>query len=191
MTQQQMPDPGEWQAVPVPDPVEGGQVVPPPQPPPMPAAGPAVDVPGYGSVPLASMVERIMGAIIDALIMIIPVQLLSWPLPDSLEFLASLAVSALYIIPMLGLLGATVGGRLMGIKCLAVNGELPGVRRSSLRWLLLYAAAAVPFVGPLIVLVVGLSPLLDSSGRMQGLQDKAAGTYVVKTGPASPVQQSF
>lgn len=184
MAQQQSPDPGEWHAIPVPDPVASAE---PAAPPPPPAPAPAVEIPGYGLVPLASIVERISGAVIDALIMFIPVQLVTWLLPDPLEFLAAVIVSAAYVIPMLGLTGATLGGRFMGISCLAVTGSLPGLGRSARRWLLLYAAVAVPLIGPLVVLAVGLSPLLDSSGRMQGLQDKAAGTYVVKSGPSTPV----
>lgn len=196
MAEQSLPTPDGWRAVPVPDPVESPSDAPPPSVPlvqaaPVPAPVPSVVVPGYGAVPLASMVERVMGAIVDALLMLIPIQVLSWLLPQPLELLAGPAVSAVYVIPFLAFKGATIGGKVMGIKCLAVTGERPGMRRSALRWLPLYGVSAVPVVGPLLMLLVGLSPLLDRSGRMQGLHDTIAGTYVVKTGQLSPVQQDF
>ena len=152
------------------------------------AAGPAViDIAGIGRVPLASMVERIMGAVIDAVLLVIPTMIAVVVLPDGLEFAAGTAVSAAYIIPLLATRGATVGGRLMGIRCVAADGRAPGFQRSAKRWLLLMGPGLIPVVGWLATLIVGLSPMVDANRRMQGFHDIFAGTYVVATGPGSPI----
>lgn len=150
----------------------------------------SVAIPSVGTVPLASMVERIIGAVIDALILLVPTLLLVAVVPNVLDSLAGIALSAGYVIFFLGYKGATIGGRIMNIKCVAADtGGLPGTERASRRWLLLFGPGVIPVVGSLVVLVIGISPLFDDGRRMQGWHDKWAGTYVVKTGPNSPIQQ--
>lgn len=185
--------PPGWSVVPVPAPIVGDepQSAPPPianHPGAPAAAGMQVSLPA-GPAPLASMLERIIGAVIDGLIMIAPVWVVVVLLPDLLEFLAGVLVSAAYVIGFIGAKGATVGGVVMNIKCVAEDGDVPGYGRAGRRWLLLYAPGVVPVVGGLASVVVGLSPLVDNDRRMQGWHDKYAGTYVVKTGPGSPVRQ--
>ena len=191
-----------WSTVPVPDPMPtpdpAAEAFPPPPPveafPPAGATGavatkPAVELPGYGWTPLASMIERILGAVIDAFIMVVPIIVLAVLLPNAIDVLAGTLVSAAYVITMIGRRGATIGGRLMRIKCVTVAGGVPGYTKASQRWALLYLPNLIPVVGFFITLVVGLSPLFDANRRMQGFQDKIAGTYVVKTDAGSPVQQ--
>ncbi len=183
--------PPGWSVVPVPEPIIRDEPPPPPltsYPGAAAAAGLQVALPA-GPAPLASMIERIIGAVIDGLIMIAPVWVVVVLLPDLLEFLAGTLVSAAYVIGFIGAKGATVGGVVMNIKCVAEDGTVPGYGRAGRRWLLLYAPGVVPVVGGLASLAVGLSPFVDNDRRMQGWHDKYAGTYVVRTGPGSPIQQ--
>lgn len=189
-------DPAEqgWTAVPVPPPVLLPPGAAPPPPPGYPSGGGAVRstvvIDNVGEVPLASMVERIGGAVIDLVLLLIPTVLVAILLPGMVEFAAGAVVSAAYTVTLIGGSGATLGGRMVGIKCVAAgDGALPGYTRSGRRWMALYLPGLVPGVGWLVTLLVGLSPLVDPTGRMQGLHDKWAGTYVVKTGGGSPIQQ--
>lgn len=178
------------------DPREEDQL-PPPPPPPIYGSGQAsvtasrtVEIPGVGIAPLASMIERLVGALIDGVVLIVPAILVTALLPDIINSLGSVALSAAYFIYFLGAKGATIGGRVMNIKCVRTdNGGLPEFDRAGRRWLLLFGPSLLPFFGNLITLVIGFSPLWDNVKRMQGYHDKWAGTYVVKTGANSPIQQ--
>jgi uncharacterized RDD family membrane protein YckC len=90
----------------------------------------------------------------------------------------------LYEVPLTYLRGQTVGKMVTKIKVIAVDGDTPPLRNSAfLRWgVLAVPSILIPNYGLFITLLVGLWFLLDS--RRQGLQDKAAGTYVVKAVPA-------
>jgi len=75
----------------------------------------------------------------------------------------------------------------VGIRCVrADTGGRPGWALSCRRWLMLYGIAGAlsfaPYVGPfawLISLVVGLSPLWDSTHRLRGYADHVGRDVVV------------
>lgn len=197
MTDQNPGSPSQDPREEMPPPPPPPPLPPPPPPPPGYASGQtsvtpsrAVEIPGVGAVPLASMLERLIGALIDALILFVPTILVTALLPDLINSLGSIAISAAYFIYFLGAKGATIGGRVMNIKCVrADTGGLPDFDRAGRRWLLLFGPSVLPFFGGLITVVIGFSPLWDGNRRMQGYHDKWAGTYVVKTGANSPIQQ--
>jgi uncharacterized RDD family membrane protein YckC len=88
----------------------------------------------------------------------------------------TLLIWALYEIYLVGSRGQTVGMMATGIKVVdAETGNNPTWGAATLRWLLLaigFVLCFIPF------LVIGLSPLFDSSGRQQGWHDKASRTRV-------------
>ena len=106
-----------------------------------------------------------------------------------LPMLVFVILTALYVVPLMAVFGRTLGGVLVGIKCVRSDtGAVPGWGVSIRRWLLLYGIAGVvgfaPYVGGfawLITLVVGLSPLWDASGRLRGYADRFAGDIVVRS----------
>jgi len=89
-----------------------------------------------------------------------------------------LVVSAVYIIPMTKLLGATLGKMATGVRVRPMAREgLPSWGQSILRFVGFQVFAAVPSVGGLYFLVDVLWCLWDP--RRQCLHDKIAGTAVV------------
>ncbi len=99
-----------------------------------------------------------------------------------------IAVSAIYTVPLMAIWGRTVGGWCVGIRALRIaNGRPLGWSSSARRWLLIYGiaglASLLPRVGGvawLLILVVGLSPLWDSTRRLRGYADHWAGDVVVR-----------
>lgn len=92
-------------------------------------------------------------------------------------FLITIVLSIAYELVLTAIKGQTVGKMIMGIKVVrSGDGQVPGFGPSFMRWLL-------PIIGGLICgigeILVYLSPLFDSSGRMQGWHDKAANTLVI------------
>lgn len=86
----------------------------------------------------------------------------------------------LYEVLCIGLAGATLGKKAMGIKVvdLATGGRI-GVGRAFVRYLL-PALGVVVIVGGLLVY---LSPFWDGENRNRGWHDKAAGDIVIKVRP--------
>jgi uncharacterized RDD family membrane protein YckC len=83
----------------------------------------------------------------------------------------------LYEVVLIALKGQTVGKMALGIAVVrSADGGVPGWGPSTVRWLIPLVGAFVCYVGAILVY---LSPLFDSSGRMQGWHDKAANTLVV------------
>lgn len=168
----------------------------------------------WGLVP-ATMPQRIVGAAIDALIITVLAGLASaWvasrtlttvqvridaqtgerividPAAVSLNVVAALPalLTAVYVIVGIALVGRTLGGWAVGIRCVrASTGGRPGWSVSVRRWALLFGIAAVgsviPVIGPwawVATAIVGASPLLDRSGWWRGWQDRFAGDLVVQ-----------
>ncbi len=106
--------------------------------------------------------------------------------PDWLSVL-TFAVTAVYFIVFLALAGRTPGGWAVGIRCIrADTGGRPGWSASARRWAVLLgipaAVGLLPVIGPwawLLIVVIALSPLADSSGRVQGIHDRVAGDLVI------------
>lgn len=109
-------------------------------------------------------------------------------LPAWTGVLVWIVLSALYTVPLMAIWGRTVGGWCVGIRALRVETSGPlGWTASARRWLLLYGVAGMaswlPVVGALawlLILVVGLSPMWDSSRRLRGYADHWAGDVVVR-----------
>ncbi|WP_404311985.1 RDD family protein [Agrococcus terreus] len=73
--------------------------------------------------------------------------------------------------------GVTLGKAFVGIRSVDVKTlERPGIGRSVLRGLVLWASFLLPVIGPALFLA---SPLLDGEKRGRGWLDKAAGTWFV------------
>ncbi|WP_280760210.1 RDD family protein [Prescottella agglutinans] len=89
---------------------------------------------------------------------------LFWPLYDSI---------------MISRRGATIGMKSIGLRVInQADGRLLSGGAAFVRWLIPAVGTLIPIVGALLIY---LSPLFDSSGRMQGWHDKAAGDLVIAT----------
>ena len=114
-------------------------------------------------------------------------------LPPWLPVALLVGLMALYTVSLMAVWGRTLGGWAVGIRCVrADTGSRPGWGLSTRRWFALYGAAGllafVPVVGPvawLATLVIGLSPLWDSTRLLRGYADHVGGDVVVmaRTGP--------
>lgn len=108
--------------------------------------------------------------------------------PLWLPLVCLITLSALYTIPQMALWGRTVGGWCVGIRAVRLDDGRPlGWAMSSRRWLLLYGIAGMlsllPIIGGLawlLTLVVGLSPLWDTTRHLRGYADHWAGDAVVR-----------
>jgi uncharacterized RDD family membrane protein YckC len=88
-----------------------------------------------------------------------------------------IAFGLLYEWLMIGLMGATLGKKALGIRVVkADTGENPGLGSSFIRWIIAQVGSFVCGIGALLVY---LSPFFDKSGRQQGWHDKAANTMVL------------
>ncbi len=142
-----------------------------------PVAQQSVEIPGQGVVPLASIGERILGGLIDAVILIIPAIILSLlifvPLlvrspsidlntgavstgtafgATAIYTLLFAALGAAYQIYFIGAKGQTLGGMVIKIKAVRPqDGGLPGYDRATKRWLL---TGGISLVGSLLGLFV-------------------------------------
>jgi hypothetical protein len=89
--------------------------------------------------------------------------------------------------------GRTLGGWAVGIRCVrADTGARPGWALSTRRWFALYGAAGllgfVPVIGPfawLVTLIVGLSPMWDSTRLLRGYADHLGDDVVVMARPGA------
>ena len=174
------------------------------------------------AIPIASMPRRVAGAVIDLVLVLFVSGIVvawldsaiggvthvridaasgssvidsTWAAPAWFPLAVFFSVTALYTIPLMALWGRTLGGWILGIRCVRVDtGTRPGWTTSLRRWAALYGVAGalsfVPVVGPvawLMTLLVGLSPLWDSAGRLRGYADLLAGDLVV--GVPRPARQ--
>ncbi len=163
-----------------------------------------VQIPGMGTVKVATIGSRALARIIDSVILGIIVTILyvlflggvaasasstndDGTLSDGGmagvfgSFFAFVGLTAVvtigYELVMIAIKGQTVGKMIMGIKVvLSANGQVPGFGPSFMRWLLPIIGSFICGIGEILVY---LSPLFDSSGRAQGWHDKAANTLVI------------
>ncbi|WP_420444272.1 RDD family protein [Candidatus Poriferisodalis sp.] len=152
---------------------------------------------------LASVGDRVGARVIDTLLMW-PVAVgvwvaIRWTSP-SFEFAGSVtpylmlaAVGLLYEVPMVAMNGGrTLGKAATGIKVVReADGGVPRWRNSVVRWIIPAAVGVIPFIGPLLWLLVYISLTFDDA--RQGWHDDSAGTLVVKrwqTTPASSLAQA-
>ncbi len=179
------------------------------QPPASPYGQPAPPVEGgYGVAPaggpqIASMVDRLVARIIDAVVLGVVGLILVIPAIGALVgsadtvtgepsggaitgFFVVLAVFVVitlaYEVVFIAVRGQTIGKQVMKITVRReADGALPDWGPSFLRWLVPIAAGVVTScIGGVGQLVVYISPFFDNSGRNQGWHDKVAKTLVVK-----------
>lgn len=82
-----------------------------------------------------------------------------------------------YEVGSLRLLGTTLGKAVLGLNVVDSSSlERPGLAACFLRWLVLYGSFAIPIVGPVVVVAIGLSGLVLPNRR--GVHDLVAGTVV-------------
>jgi uncharacterized RDD family membrane protein YckC len=85
---------------------------------------------------------------------------------------------ALYEWLMIAFKGATFGKMALGLRVIReADGQLPGAGGGFIRYIIPIAGAIACYIGALLVF---LSPFFDSSGKLQGWHDRAAGTVVIK-----------
>ena len=160
-------------------------------------------VAGLGGVRTASMGQRFVARLLDALIVGIPAAIiiglvLGTAASNEADTLAAggspsagfvatyfttilivAVLSALYEIGLIGTRGATLGKSIMGVKVVReADGQIPGWGPSAMRWLIPFLGSFVCGIGQLVVY---LSPFFDNSGRQQGWHDKVAKTLVITT----------
>ncbi|TCC29552.1 RDD family protein [Kribbella speibonae] len=159
-----------------------------------------VQIPGMGTVKVATIGSRALARIIDSVILYAVVGILYFVfiggtaaatndgtvsdgetagiLGGFFAFIGiSVLITILYELLLTAFKGQTVGKMVMGIKVVrSADGQLPGFGPAFMRWLLPMIGAFLCYVGALLVY---LSPLFDSSGRVQGWHDKAANTLVI------------
>ncbi|WP_202931635.1 RDD family protein [Mycobacterium neumannii] len=149
-----------------------------------------VRIGGLGEVPLASIGRRLAARSIDFVFVVVILVVLRaiagafYQISSGignvifvLTGILALAFILLYEWLFIAFRGATVGKMAVGIKVVdQYTGAVIGIGPAFVR-------QVIPFVGALILLVgallVYLSPLFDSSGRMQGWHDKAARDLVI------------
>jgi len=140
-------------------------------------------------VDLASVAQRVGGALIDGLltsmVVVVPLLLGLIELDDLRQrlsagwALALLVFGAAYTIVPTAMWGQTLGKVAVGTRVVAdSDGSLPGWRRSTIRWAVPGLLGRLPYIGILVSLVVTASLVLDA--RRRGLHDKAADTIVVR-----------
>jgi uncharacterized RDD family membrane protein YckC len=162
-----------------------------------------VQIPGMGTVKTATLGSRALARIIDSVILTIIIYAL-WLVilggagaaadtnPDGTltdestggiiaAFFGAIAITFVitiaYELVLTAIKGQTVGKMIMGIKVVrSADGQVPGFGPAFMRWLLPMIGVFVCYIGALLVY---LSPLFDSSGRVQGWHDKAANTLVI------------
>jgi uncharacterized RDD family membrane protein YckC len=177
----------------------------------MPGDGVHVAIPGKGVVDLAPFGSRIVGYLIDGVILAIPSGIVYAVLIASavstadcvtvqtdtsigtsctggglglgivLAYVGLLVLQLLYIVGMIAVKGQTVGGMVMKIR--AVRVDTGGVPGWGPSFLRWFAVVLGAIVCGIGAWVVLFSPLFDGNKRLQGWQDKWAKVYVVKDGP--------
>jgi uncharacterized RDD family membrane protein YckC len=109
--------------------------------------------------------------------------------PDRLWSESLLAIlSAIYMIPLWTVWGATLGQRMLGMRVVGTGEPKPlPLHRAALRWAVLFGwtllAIAAYFIGELslvsFIWLVALLVAVVRDSRTQGLHDRAAGSFVV------------
>jgi len=83
----------------------------------------------------------------------------------------TLIIHAIYFIALVSQWGTTLGGRVMGLKIVDANGNMPSVGTAAIRWLMSLVSSAVIALGYLWALW---------DRNKQTWHDKVANTLVVK-----------
>jgi uncharacterized RDD family membrane protein YckC len=117
---------------------------------------------------------RVVAVILDGIIISIPLLILFLAIGNS-DSAASqgirFVISALYTIILWVRWGRTIGGRILGLRLVRVDGEPVTYGTAVVRYLMVIVSAIAMFIG---LIWVGFDK------RKQGWMDKAAGTYVIR-----------
>jgi uncharacterized RDD family membrane protein YckC len=116
--------------------------------------------------------RRLAAYLIDGIILSIiglPIRLLA---PHAYSYGVSALISLVYLIGFWSWKGQTPGKMALGVKIVDANGKPIGFGRAILRYFGYFVSA--------IVLLLGFI-MIAFDGRKQGLHDKIAGTFVVRT----------
>ena len=156
-----------------------------------------VSIPGLGTVKVATIGQRALARILDAVILGVAYGILSAlgvgavaqsvdPVTGEVSgggiaaalgaYVLVLFLGILYEVVMIALKGQTLGKMIMGVKVVKqVNGEIAGWGPSFIRYIIPALASAITCgLGGILVYV---SRLFDKTGRMQGWHDNAATTW--------------
>ena len=161
----------------------------------------SIEIPGKGTRTLASVGQRALARILDAVIAGAAGGIIGAILGGlifaagasgsetgsiltlGVSFVVILLIAIIglaYETLMLTFYGATLGKMVMKIKVVSVEtGENPQLLNALLRFALPGVMGLIPIVGGLAALACWLSPRFDSSGRPQGWHDKVAKTVVI------------
>jgi len=119
--------------------------------------------------------RRFVAQIIDAIILGAITGILIWILffgaPQAVSWLGSV-IGIVYVIGFWTWRGQTPGKIVMGVKIVKTDGSPIGIGRAILRYIGYWVSSIIICIGYLMI-------AWDS--KKQGLHDKIAGTYVVKT----------
>jgi uncharacterized RDD family membrane protein YckC len=117
---------------------------------------------------------RVLATILDTIIVVVPLRLLLLALgadSASTEGLQTI-IFAVYTIVLWVQWGCTIGGRILGLRLVRVDGQPVTYGTSIARYLMLIVSYIALLLG---VIWVGFDK------RKQGWMDKTAGTYVIRT----------
>jgi uncharacterized RDD family membrane protein YckC len=142
---------------------------------------------------LAGIAQRVVARFIDSLVVGIPMSVFltivlnrMYPIPEQPPslfaiWLATLLIYVAYEVILVARLGQTVGKRMIGIRVVDLDGDIPGWAKATRRFLLPFAAGMIPYIG----LPLGIAVFLRAAfvGDRRGFHDLFAGTRVVRETP--------
>jgi len=137
----------------------------------------AWDAPGEGpraGPTYAGFWSRVLAVILDGLILGIPLTLVLLAIDQygtSLGALIQTAAGAAYSIVLWVTWGRTVGGRIVGLRLIRVDGQPVTYGTAVIRYLMLLVSYAALCIGVIWVAF---------NGKKQGWMDIVAGTYVIE-----------
>jgi len=169
------------------------------------SASPAGGLPtAFGQMPYAEWLDRVLAALIDGALNIAVMIVLfivfgalaaigagvggdDSPLPGGIfclgmmvTFLSVFGLGIFNKVWLVSKRGSSIGQGLLKMKVVDATGNIPPIGTLLLRLLVQVGFSFVPFLSVFLILLDVLWPLWDE--KKQTLHDKAAGTFVIKTG---------
>jgi len=113
---------------------------------------------------------RLVAYLIDFIILTF-IQLVVVKLAPDLAVAANIIITAAYFIVLIGRDGQTFGKKVMGIKVIVADGNIPGYTKAFIRYIGYFISSLLLGLGYLLILF---------HKDRQALHDVIAGTYVIK-----------